>query len=98
MFAGMIGLNRSRSMEIPMGAPTVPYAGSFPKITTRPRSKRNKPRKHRSSGRSYRPNGAQECARRMRQIAAGTLRISNGLVCPGVRYLGHGRIERVAIA
>lgn len=28
----------------------------------------------------YRPNGKRECVRRLRQIAAGSLRVENGLV------------------
>lgn len=44
------------------------------------------------------PRQEGELARRRRQIEAGTLTISNGLVCLGVRYLGHGRVERVSIA
>lgn len=36
-------------------------------------------------------HGARECERRMRQIAAGTLRIQNGLLVQGLRYIGHNR-------
>lgn len=38
--------------------------------------------------------GPQESARRRRQIERGILTISNGLHCPGVKYLGHGRVLR----
>ena len=31
-------------------------------------------------GFAYKPNGARECARRVRQIEAGSLRVENGLV------------------
>lgn len=50
----------------------------------------------RHSSTSFKPHGAQERARRMRQIAAGTLTASNGLVrgpnFPKVN--SHGRVER----
>lgn len=32
------------------------------------------------TGRTYKPNGQRECARRRRQIAAGILTTSNGLI------------------
>lgn len=34
--------------------------------------------------------GRGAAARRLRQIERGTLNICNGLVVPGLRYLGHG--------
>lgn len=53
-------------------------------------------RADRHSSTSFKPNGAGERARRMRQIAAGTLTASNGLVrgpnFPKVN--SHGRVER----
>lgn len=40
-------------------------------------------RKYLGGSRLYQPNGARECARRARQIAAGSLRAENGLRSPG---------------
>jgi hypothetical protein len=78
--AALLGLS---TRELPMGAPTVPHAPSLPKAPTRPRAERQKPRRRRVRGSSsFKPNGIQECARRVRQIAAGTLTVSNGLVLP----------------
>lgn len=55
-----------------------------------------KAKMHRTGwGRKPPINGAQECARRVRQIQAGMLTMSNGLVVPGKRYLGHGVIVDV---
>jgi hypothetical protein len=52
----------------------------------RPSAERQKPRRRRVRGSSsFKPNGAQECARRMRQIAAGYLTGSNGLLLVGAR-------------
>lgn len=94
--AALLGLSVG---AMPLQAPTVPHAPELPKAPTRPRADRQKPRRRRVRGSSsFKANGIQECARRVRQIAAGTLNISNGLVCPGVRYLGHGRVERASIA
>jgi hypothetical protein len=76
--AALIGLGATR--EIHMGAPVMPHAPDLPKAPTRPRAERQKPRRRRVRGSSsFKPNGAQECARRVRQIAAGTLTVANGL-------------------
>jgi hypothetical protein len=39
----------------------------------------------------FKPNGAQECARRVRQTQSGMLTESNGLLLPGYVYLGRSK-------
>jgi|SRR5579863_2339829 len=62
-----------------------------------PRTKPGSPKRHlnyisrvRGANRTtrFKPNGAQECARRVRQIQSGMLTESNGLLVPGSVYLG----------
>jgi hypothetical protein len=85
---------------VPMasGAPTKPYEPTLNNGRIEPRAERNRPRKRRHSSPSRKPNGIQECARRMRQIARGQLTVSNGLVAagPGPQFCvnSHGKIVR----
>lgn len=53
---------------------------SFPMISVaEPRPARSGGKRYWFGGERYRPNGTRECARRIRQIAAGRLTAANGL-------------------
>lgn len=74
--AATLGLGVTRRGSMLHTTPSRPFEDHPP---VKPRAERNTPRKRWGSS-FWKPNGLQERTRRMRQIAAGTLTRSNGLV------------------
>ena len=65
-----------RMADAEVRAQTVPVPAAAPKPAPQPRA-------YLGGSRRYKPNGARECARRARQVAAGSLRAENGLRVTG---------------